>query len=241
MPGRNPYGRWVGITAAVTAASVATVLVGVALAALDVGKFPVLFIPIPIALFGVILLPILYVSGRRQGRQIDALMSGGHLAHWTYDGDEWRQFAEREWKRARRQARRTLINVTWISALAGVIVGLGKPVLGLAFGAKFGVLIGIPLALLVSAMIYLIGRSTYRLRLRGRGEAWIGRDGVYQDGSYTTWNDVNSVLASVKYEPSDPPAVRFDISGYRGAMQQLRVLVPAGKEDDARVLVESFN
>ena len=240
-PGHNPYRRSIRVTAIVTGVCVASVGLGVLLTALGVGKSPVLFLPIPIALFGLILLPILYFSGRRQGRQIDALLSGGHLARWTYGEDEWRRFSEKEWTRARGQARKAVINVAWISAVAGVIVGISKPVLGVANGAKWGLLIGIPLALVVSALIYLIGRWTYRSRQRSPGEAYIGRDGVFQDGSYTTWSDISAKLISVKFEPADPATVRFDIRGHRGAVQQLRVLVPAGKEDEARVLVDTFN
>src|SRR5688572_28598941 len=75
--GHNPYRRSIRVTAIVTAVCLASVGLGILLTALGVGKSPILFLPIPIALFGILLLPILYFSGRRQGRQIDALLSGG--------------------------------------------------------------------------------------------------------------------------------------------------------------------
>src|SRR5688572_11269012 len=102
--GHNPYRRSIRVTAIVTAVCLASVGLGILLTALGVGKSPILLLPIPIALFGILLLPILYFSGRRQGRQIDALLSGGHLAHWTYGEDEWRRFSDKEWTRARGQA-----------------------------------------------------------------------------------------------------------------------------------------
>ena len=45
-----------------------------------------------------------------------------------------------------------------------------------------------------------------------------------------------SRLAGVEWDGSDPPALRFLISGAQGGDYQIRVLVPGGHEEEARQL-----
>lgn len=217
-----------------------SILVGFLLRATGSGSGGYFFIAAPLLLICVITLPILYATGRRGQRQLQELVDGGSWAHWTYGGAEWRTFTDAEWERAGRNAKRLTLQVVGMMLLVGAALHFMQDRLSFLEGVLFGGAIGVPLGIVIGVISWLIARGTYRERLAGAGEVYIGPAGVYQDGSYTTWKSAGLTLKGVKIETGDPSVLQFDIDGYRGAQSQVRVAIPKGKEEEAVGLVALF-
>jgi hypothetical protein len=81
---------------------------------------------------------------------------------------------------------------------------------------------------------------TRRVSLAGPAEAYVGSHGIYLHGRYVSWGLPWLTLASVKLEAGDPTVLHFEVKGRQGGVQQIRAMVPKGKEADAKRLLSHF-
>ena len=188
-----------------------------------------------------ILLPILRYTGGKELKGIRELVEGNHWARWQYSQDEWQSFTEREWARTKRKVKTAPLQTLAGGLVIGLLLAWSAKDVTLGQGLIFGFVLGIPIGILIAVTTYLTGKSTYKKRLSAAGEVYIGPKGVYQDGSYSTWDQFGMKLNEVKLEPGDPSVVHFEIKGHRGAIQEVRVAVPRGREQEATELVQRFS
>jgi hypothetical protein len=175
-------------------------------------------------------------------QQLAAFRRGDYLIRWTYEPGEWRRFAEAERARGRWEA--------WgyaAVALCVAVVGLCIWITGrrggsddLLFAIITTLLVGF--AVFVYTLVSYFSRASYRRALRRVGETYIGPQGVYFNGMYHTWDSFGLGLKGVQLREGDPAVLEVTIGNpsptYSGFT--LRVLVPAGHEEEARWLVKVF-
>ena len=164
-----------------------------------------------------------------------------HWARWQYSQDEWQSFTEREWARTKRKVKTVPLQTLAGGLVIGLLLAWRAKDVTLGQGLIFGFVLGIPIAILIAVTTYLTGKSTYKKRLSAAGGVYIGPKGVYQDGTYSTWDQFGVKLNEVNLEPGDPSVVHFEIKGHRGAIQEVRVAVPRGREQEAMELVQRFS
>ncbi len=183
-----------------------------------------------------IIVAVIYGS---RARALDRLLAGeGLLAHWTYQPDEWLQYAETEY-RTEKELKKILALI--ISGFA-LVVSIGFIIADRESG--IGVLI-VMLALI--AMVSFLAWSTswynHRQNLRYPGEAYISKDGVYLNTQLHLWTHLLAYLDSVKYVEDIMPLLVFAYfaptrAGLEG--RDVRVPVPRGQEAKAREIVEEM-
>jgi hypothetical protein len=186
-----------------------------------------------------LVLLMLVVTGRGMRRQIQMLLDGKYLAHWTYSAMEWRIFTEAEWRRASRKARGQPVRVLGIMLVVGVVLSFLSS-LTILEGLLIGSAIGVPLGIVVGAIAWWLAWATYRKRSSAVGEVYFGPAGIYQDGFYTALQGFGTWFKGAAIEPGDPPVLKFEFESRRGPDWQVRVAVPKGKEDEARDVVAQF-
>ena len=191
----------------------------------------------PLLIVSAVALVAIVVTGRKMQRQIQALLDGGYVAHWTYSPTEWSVFTESEWRHASRKARGQPLRVLGIMLVVGVVLSLLSS-LSIPDGILFGGVIGVPLGIVVGAITWLRAWTTHRKRRRAAvGEVYFGPAGIYQDGSYTALQGFGWWFKGAAVELGDPPVLKFAFENRRGPDWQVRVAVPKGKEDEARKVV----
>jgi hypothetical protein len=238
-PIENPYSKAIRVTQILSVAGALLLVLGLVRAA---GQHSLYFLVVvgPLLIVCAVALVVLVVTGRRVRRQIQALLDGGSLAHWTYSAMEWSIFTESEWRRASRKARGQPVRVLGIMLLVGVVLSLLSSLTFLE-GILLGGAIGVPLGIVVGAITWLLAWTTYRKRRSAAaGEVYFGPAGIYQDGFYTALQGFGTWFNGAAVEPGDPPVLRFDFENRRGPDWQVRVAVPKGKEDEARKVVAQF-
>jgi hypothetical protein len=187
----------------------------------------------PIVVPVVALVSYSYLGGMRE------LLAGNGWARWEYSPQEWRDFAEAEWRRARREARLGPFYTLILAAGFGGVVGFIAHDLGAAL--LMAGIIGVA-GLVTSAGIWLAGRWRYRRRNAGAGAVLVGPDGIYSRGQYTAFHAFNVRLQQVEVEPGDPATLFVATSSHTeyGATRsyETRVPIPAGREQEAATIAE---
>jgi hypothetical protein len=189
-------------------------------------------------------------TARRVDQQLDAFRRGEYLAHWTYGPDEWRSFAEAEWARARGEAWVPVVAVVVVLAIISSLFLLTEakenegllPILG-ALLVVFG--------LFSYCLMRFFGQASYGRAQRRVGETYIGPNGIYFNGKYHTWLSFGIGLQDIQVLEGKPTVVEVSIGPTEGVQASviaargrsqggytLRVLVPAGREEEAKKVVE---
>jgi hypothetical protein len=169
-------------------------------------------------------------------RHLEELRQGRYLARWSYTAEEWRRFAESE-KRGGHEG----------AGLAGLIVAaLGMALGALAWLAGGQGLVGLVLAgafaglgALIYGLARLSSRLSYNRARRGPSDTWIGAHGAYVNHAYHTWATWGWGLQSIVLVEGRPAVLELTI-GLQHQNYTLRVLVPEGREDEAREVVTAF-
>jgi hypothetical protein len=163
-------------------------------------------------------------------------LPGPVLAHWRYDPAEWSAYTERE---AAYRTREAIWVGVGMAALGTVILGWSEGDWGMGFAVSASI------AALVAALRWGMARSARASNLSvPGGEVIIAPNAILLNGRYEVLQDHNFRFGGVRYlETERPPILEFTVTwATRGGRtnEQYRVPVPAGREDEARALVDTF-
>jgi hypothetical protein len=173
-------------------------------------------------------------------QEMAPIEGGDCLARWAYESDEWRRFAEEDWRLSRREAGCLFLAV---SVFAGVLLGV---VFGLARGvvaALFGVAGGVAVAGFLSCGLLLYRWLRYQRNSHTDGEAYLTDDSVYLNGLFQTWGRRERRLQSVEWVDGCPAMLVLTIqcgSGRAQTEHTFRVPVPQGRRDEAEAVVRRW-
>ncbi|HYR07973.1 MAG TPA: hypothetical protein VEQ60_09400 [Longimicrobium sp.] len=155
------------------------------------------------------------------------------LAHWTYPAEEWRAYTEGEW-------RYRLWEAVGLALLIGLVGGLiatwrtGESSYGSAL--LFGGFLG---------LLRLGMASSQRIaNTAGPGYAIISPTAVLLNGTHHPLVSERRHFGGVRYASLDrPPVLEFTVkwktrNGWMN--EQIRVPIPAGREDEANAVVAAF-
>jgi hypothetical protein len=175
-----------------------------------------------------------------QGRAgaLDRILKGEkRLAHWKYDPAVWRDYAEKEFVREKKEKRGLFLMVAVISLVVGVIFTIIHPDAGMAI---IGILL--VLVLLIAFVAFSTTRYNYWMNRRYVGEAYITPDGVYLNRMLHLWKGWGASLDDVSYNEAERYlAFEYSTPSRTGrADYTVRVPVPQGKEDEARLVLAQF-
>jgi hypothetical protein len=165
-------------------------------------------------------------------RHLGEFRRGNCLAHWTYEPGEWAGFAEAEWAGRRAEARLAVVVFGVFGLLLGLGLWLGAGVgpLGLVGGGAVGVALGAGIGWVTRHL----GRRAYRRALRRVGETYIGPEAAYFNGSYHCWATWGVRLLCVAYHEGETSVLSLTIGMNANRNYTLRILVPSGREEEAR-------
>lgn len=234
---KKSYDRWILITWWIIGISAVGTICVFIFPLVKNGAWWVVFC-MPLLLFAGILQPFLYQWRSKTVAGIAAFMNGKHLAHWTYELDEWRTFAESEWKRAKRKSLWTPIGVVAILAIYGwFFTDMTTDQFFLVISIVFAV------AVAGSGLALWIAHSTYTRTMENAGEVFIGETGVMVYGTYTPWNVFGARRGKVQFFEGDPAVLQIDVvyAGRGRNTAELRIPVPRRQHEEAKRLVERFS
>jgi hypothetical protein len=182
----------------------------------------------------------LVVAIMYQGRAgaLDRILKGeNRLAHWTYDPAEWQAYAEKEYATEKREKR----NLFYLVAVISLVVGIGFTIAHPDGGwVVLGMLGG--LLVLIAFVAVSTTRYDYWMNKKYLGEAYIARDGVYLNRQLHLFRGWGASLDDVSYNEEEKfLAFQYSTPNRTGrADYTLRVPVPAGKEQEAKRILASF-
>jgi hypothetical protein len=172
----------------------------------------------------------------RQAVASGGSLSGGVLAHWVYDAEEWAAYTKREASFRRRQAAVLALGTLVIVTLGG-IVAAGDPAAGFGIGCVVAALVGV--ARWIRAAV-----ANRANRSAALPEVVIGSSCILFNGRYQVLRDHQYNFGGVRLlENERPPILEFTVTWKtrRGTSnEQIRVPVPRGHEDEARALLDRF-
>jgi hypothetical protein len=153
-------------------------------------------------------------AARGVERQLEEFRCGAYLAVWHCSEEEWRNFAEAEYRRiSKEEGQIGLVLVGVWAGIVGVIGGIAGFALQEDLGWFAGV-IGIVLGVLLGAGAGYINhlatspisaaKRRYRNAILGGGPIYIGTSGVYTNGEYRGWGDVWGNLSAATVVDGKP-------------------------------------
>jgi hypothetical protein len=170
---------------------------------------------------------------------LNKILSGEErVAHWTYSPEEWARYTEAE------HGRDKTAKIILFCVISGFALFFG--VLFLIFGGKAGVIVSLVMLGLIAIIGVTAALSIVLAHLANRGgagEVTIARTGVYLNKALHNWNMIGANLDCVEVVQGESPLLVFSYSyPARHGRQRtdLRVPVPAGKEEEARRLEAFF-
>lgn len=198
------------------------------------GGFAISFLSL-VAAITTLIVAIMY-QGRASA--LDRIFKGENLlAHWKYDPVEWQDYAEKEYVTEKREKHNLFYLVAVISLVVGVGFTIAHPDVGwVVLGVLGGVLVFIAILVLFST------RYNYWINKKYLGEAYITPDGVYLNRQLHLWRGWGARLEDVSFSEDEKfLAFQYSTPNRNGRSDYtLRVSVPAGKEQEARQILASF-
>jgi hypothetical protein len=205
------------------------------------------------AIFGLAMLIAAVICGicaRFVSHRLKRFQMGDHLVHWTYTKEEWLGFAAGEWKHRTELARQASYVGLFTGGIAGLVLGaaVGDVLLdsvpwivtGL-LGALLLALVGLSCGLLTGCIIRRFARRKHQRMCQRVGEAYIGRDAAYCDGSYWSWTMPGCSLERLELVAGPRGTLQFTLRVWQGRTGTVphtyRIPVPAGHEEEAREVI----
>ncbi|MEV4377279.1 hypothetical protein [Streptosporangium sp. NPDC049644] len=192
---------------------------------------------VALSIFAVALQP------QTQLRDMNRMLTGQSWAHWHYDEADWKAANYIEGRREREQRN------PYTVPLCAAAVGLVMVAAGAAAGAHGVIVIGVTIAFV--ALLYLaavgtalLSHGTLMARGRPRGEVYISSLGVYRrPGGYAALHAFGFRLREVDFVDATnetPAYLRFTVRAKGELWPLTDVVVPPGREEEARALVQRF-
>jgi hypothetical protein len=223
---------------------VALVLLGgYALVALLLGEEPRnLPVLASIIVSGVLLitLPIMFWFSSLEWTVIRRMLAGDYLVRWTYGVQEWRDFAEDAWARARRIDGLVLGALVLVVLVPAFCIGAGN---GSHPGLFGQVIVVVGIVALVGLMMFGNDYWLYRQRLRGAGEVLVSRAGMLRPEGFVLLVGLYKVTLKPGYQTILNLECRQQVSQNgvpQTRYQTYEVPVPYGHEAEAEQLVQQF-
>lgn len=178
---------------------------------------------------------------------------GQTLAHWYYEPYEWEYFVRADWTKAKQNLQRRYR----LFAVIGLFIALFAGFLGIISASWFGAIVGfvwmgLPCAMFGGAA-YLVDsrmrRGWYRRLRKASPEVIVTTEAVVFGGpNYTMTGLIKAIRGlgrsvQVSTDEGDFGFLTFNVTSYlfRSGTEQVNVLIPKGKEDEAARLAEEFN
>jgi hypothetical protein len=177
---------------------------------------------------------------QRRAMALNKILYGQDLlARWTYSADEWKKYADGEY-RLERSGKQSLFILVAVIAL---VIGGGFAVIdrteaGLWVLAVMGGLIA-----LIAFVAYFTPWYNYRQNLRYPGEVLIAPNGLYYSRQLHLWDQLGARLVRTEIKGQGQSYIEFvyEAPTRTGTQEyEVRVPVPSGREKDARELVDRF-
>ncbi|HEX2912827.1 MAG TPA: hypothetical protein VH186_18625 [Chloroflexia bacterium] len=208
---------------------------------------PVLLIGFIAAVLFIIILflgGIGFYTGREYVAQAYKIVAGEHWAHWNYQPNEWQRYQREEIDRNFRE------NTPPFIYLVTGMVGFGVLVLVINSSVQQGLdgrllfclicLIGVIIA---SFVMYRFFQKFQERRFNSPGEIYISSEGLYGTNGYEALHGFGIRLLKVELSEATQPEMLFTIERrqrHGESIVERRIPVPAGKENEAMLLVERF-
>ena len=202
------------------------------------GGYAISFVAIFIAISAAV---ITWFFWQRAGTLDDIFTGKDLLAHWTYQPEEWQSYTQVELQEKTSQNKWLLaVMAAWALFFGGLCWVLDRDAGGFVFLVMLG------LILVLATVAFGMPRWRYWRQRRGLGETWITPNAIYFDGTLVRWPDWGARLENVLLRESKgktPPLLEFEVSTLTRAGRQsqtVRIPVPAGRETEARNILQRF-
>lgn len=181
----------------------------------------------------------------RQSVMLRRMVAGDHLARFSFTPDEWRRFAEWNFSQEGREKKSLWLFIFVIS----LIVGLGFMIVMRDEGSIWVFVVLMALMAILWLLAVGLPRLTYRRDLRGSGLVYVGRNGVYLNGTMHSWNAPGARFESAELRQKPILHIHLVYSYLMLAGRFLyfirnsvpvRIPVPTGQEELARTLTKEM-
>ncbi|MFA5077017.1 MAG: hypothetical protein WC488_01175 [Candidatus Micrarchaeia archaeon] len=178
-----------------------------------------------LSVFATVSAAVFFMRSRTLGRM---LKGEGLLAVWKYAPEEWKSYAEKEFREESSEKKGLFLIVAGIALFLGIIFFLFDQESGL-----FVLGIMVALTILIGIIAYLVPLLNYRRNSAGPGKAYISREGVFLNGVLQEWALFGSSLEDVILREGRQNVLQITYStlgkGSRN-FYTVRVPVPRGEE-----------
>ncbi len=191
-----------------------------------------------VSFFMVIISIIIVLIYRSRAKQLDTILSGTSVvAVWKYQGYEWQDFARADFEEEKKAKKFLFILVTVIAIIIGIILWVVMKDI-LIFYISLGI---IPI---VAIPAWLAPRMRFNKLMKSEPEAIIAENGVIVGRMFHLWVKMGARLDSVALLTEETPVIlafHYSMPTRNGRQEEVaRVLVPAGKMDEAEKVVAHF-
>lgn len=169
---------------------------------------------------------------------VEGSAPAGRLAHWTYELGPWREHVDRDYavERAGKWALWRLI------ALFCVVIGGAFWLFDPDGGGPAVALVLLGVLALLALVVNLGTSSAFHHHAKAPGQVFIGRDGVWYNGTLHVWRGWGARIDAVTYPaPDGVLAIRYSApSRYGRQSYQVRIPVPEGAEGEAQAVADAL-
>jgi hypothetical protein len=199
---------------------------------------------------GVLLLPILYFTSRMMDVALTALQADPWV-HWTYTPEQWQQWTEVQVTRLEAVPPTFILKRDWHKpALVFLAIAAGVYIFSPgSYLFKTGYIAFLILLIIIIGILASRGTKSAPAKFRAKllaapPEVFFGRDGLFANGTLTTWRTADIFLNVAAIDDRAPRSLLFrferDVPNPYGPLSIIpinqAVLLPAGKEHDLTLL-----
>ncbi|MDO9581510.1 MAG: hypothetical protein Q7J24_00160 [Desulfomicrobium sp.] len=182
----------------------------------------------------------------RQAAMLRRMAGGAHLAHFTYNPDEWTRFVQ--WNFGEEASEKKAL--WWIIFAISLLIGLGFMAVMRDEASVW--VFGVLMALMVVLRALAVGLPRLALghHLARPGEVYVGEEGLFLNGTVHTWTGLGARLDDVALESAPLPHLRLVYSYLMVAGRSLyffrnyvtvRIPVPEGREAEGKAVADKLN
>jgi hypothetical protein len=200
------------------------------------GGYALMFIAVALVIPAGIVTAVLY--GIR-AFTLQGIISGKDLiAHWTYNHDEWKKYAEEEYVREKSDK----MALFYVLVFFCVLIGGGLFLIADDKEAAGVVLLGLSgLIVFIRLFIYFTTKKTLDDNRKYLGEAYISRKGVYLNKSFHSWNFLSRLEDARIDEKQRILEIEYSALSRQGKeYSYVRIPIPAGKEKEAKRVLDEL-